>query len=1060
MMQNPELASVITAGAFLVGDTRSGNLSDIRSVLVSRLVQYDKYSRREPGTYTGTLEDIQLETAKQSLAVISRVQSLLNVDSSKGKSTVSSSSAAAPPDGNVIGTRDLAQIRTLLSIFFKWAMHPLLDKVIAAIPTTSPGSRGLNAPIIDLTTVPHDFELLCSLLDQFVRVVLPDGIQSTFAPTHITVAILDRHLASLVRPCIVLGWLPKALASDSIRPVDNLRPLLIHFISMLPVQQAVTALTDALPHFARLPYARKACTFLLSRQLLRRDGVRGTISALFADVEELSDQAPLERFEQVSRLLRAIPTGMSAPDYFGTVAPQLADVLSANGVPPVQLRAAAFALSHMLTSEDDSTNQAVVERIILPIFHRPFLQDPLSVTEGKNNLQSPSNALVTLQALLINTDPSPALISMLLTPIIPALFSLSSQLERLRMADPSLRTSLQGFLGTWGRVIGAQEGIATLWLVVEGEGEDWIVDIAGDIKQIREHDRKTPLALFTPEDLEHAEENGDFDIDSNLLKLKPDPFQFVQYLKLIDRPDISSELFVMLLEGYRKLKSDVNGDPMRTLLYLQLIVQVQTQLSDDKSRANILKKPGHILSFIKHALESSMTEPSATSLRLKQEPKGLGLKDLRIVDEEEVTVLEEDADSDDEDSPEAPSQLKDDDMTVTAVNLLLSILEANPDLTSSTAPVLDEIFDLIETLATEGAEAVKPLAREARMVMTARLASSSMPASSTFKQTSEEESAKETYQKALKLLQDPLLPVRAHGLLLLRQLVSPRTSQKLPLSPPEEPALDKALIPGILSIFMQSLQDDDSYIFLNAVQGLAAMVDGYGKDTLKGLVSKYSQGLDGLAGSAMTQQDVDIKTRIGEALNQVIRRCGEALPRYADVLVPSLFAMVATTHLPTPLRVSALSLLAQCVNTSPIALLPYSEDIFEAIVDLLHVESVPMTRGPPKPAESRSRIPAEDGDKSNVPNAPLMDNQPTAANPKFPPLRRAALHFLSLLTRVFTSQILESSSISYTIPNNTIKRARITVGYVAVVDEDNIVRVMADETLEGLNRLSSALLGL
>jgi hypothetical protein len=159
------------------------------------------------------------------------------------------------------------------------------------------------------------------------------------------------------------------------------------------------------------------------------------------------------------------------------------------------------------------------------------------------------------------------------------------------------------------------------------------------------------------------------------------------------------------------------------------------------------------------------------------------------------------------------------------------------------------------------------------MVITARLASTSAPKRS----AREEDNTQEIYQKALKLLQDPILPVRAHGLLLLRQLVTPQTGQGAKMS-------DPALIPAILSIFLQSVQDDDSYMFLNAVQGLAAMVDTYGKDVLRGLVKEYSQGLDGLGASTVTQHDMDIRIRIGEALASVIKRCGSALPAFSKSL--------------------------------------------------------------------------------------------------------------------------------------------------------------------------------
>jgi Required for nuclear transport of RNA pol II C-terminus 1 len=184
----------------------------------------------------------------------------------------------------------------------------------------------------------------------------------------------------------------------------------------------------------------------------------------------------------------------------------------------------------------------------------------------------------------------------------------------------------------------------------------------------------------------------------------------------------------------------------------------------------------------------------------------------------------------------------------------------------------------MEVLAINGSSSVRPLAREARLVMTARLAHTP----ELNKLSSREEQTQETYQKALKLLQDPILPVRAHGLLLLRHLVSLSTSDGTKSPRP----INQSLVPAILSIFLQSVQDDDSYIFLNAVQGLAAMVDTFGKDVLQSLMYNYAGGLDGLGAGNLSQQDVDIRTRVGEALNIVINRCGSALGIYGMWFCP------------------------------------------------------------------------------------------------------------------------------------------------------------------------------
>ena len=99
-----------------------------------------------------------------------------------------------------------------------------------------------------------------------------------------------------------------------------------------------------------------------------------------------------------------------------------------------------------------------------------------------------------------------------------------------------------------------------------------------------------------------------------------------------------------------------------------MIVQMQTQLSDDSSPTNILRKPEHILSFVKHALGSRAAHGASSTLHKAEHSRGLGLENLKIVDEAEDLG---DSDSDDE-----PGELgSENSMTETAINLLLAILE-------------------------------------------------------------------------------------------------------------------------------------------------------------------------------------------------------------------------------------------------------------------------------------------------------------------------------------------------------------------------------------------------
>lgn len=180
------------------------------------------------------------------------------------------------------------------------------------------------------------------------------------------------------------------------------------------------------------------------------------------------------------------------------------------------------------------------------------------------------------------------------------------------------------------------------------------------------------------------------------------------------------------------------------------------------------------------------------------------------------------------------------------------------------------------------------------------------------------------------------------------------------------------------------------------------------------------------------------------------------------MLVPPLFSVVRNANVPLALRTSCLSLLADCVDTYPLAMLPYMEDLSQAMVDLLQVEHVP-SQEPTRKTEA-----AAQGEKAGMETEPHKDNRPTlGADPtskdsKIPPLRRAAIHFLSLLIRATTKLVYEESTINPAgiYDRGSFRRLSVTLGYISSTDEDNLVRIMARETKENLQELQKAALGL
>ncbi|KIJ57123.1 hypothetical protein M422DRAFT_238692 [Sphaerobolus stellatus SS14] len=1061
------LAIVLTAAGILSGsESKTQSSPNVATVLKTRLERVHEVLGTPVEDLGGAdLKTIQFVTAEESLGLVEAIQDVLDPESSES-AEVPSEPSSNPP---LLGTRDLSYVRTLLSVVFKWALDPLVSE----LELTRPGiqtTRVTGQPrIIDLTERSIDYTKLPSVLLRVLRLVFGSEQPPRIRQSWITSSLLSRHAVDVLMPCLIVGWPQKPLLEDWAESAKEIKALSIRFINILRPNEAIAALGTILaqigPKRRTFPYVAKICGFLLSKQLNRPEGVRGLCTAVFGEGGTESESAPLDKLEHIAKVLSTVPAFTSPEDYFRTMIPRIVALLlpsSTDKTPPTHKQAAAFALSRILAP--NFQHHAIAAGILLPLLHDPFLksppitEQPSNTSDGAPSRLSPVETLKTLETFLLHADPSPTELSTLLNPIAPELYTLLGMYRSSKTADPSVREPLSALLSTWGRVVASSNVIAAVWKIVCGDGGNWDISLDGFVRSTRPPVQPS-ISLVTVASLE-GKSKDDIDINSNPFNLRPDPSQFVVFLKGLHRQDVSSEIFVRLLDGYEELKSSAGEEPMRTLLYLQLVLQMQTQLS-----SSVLSQPEHVLSFVKHALDAA---PKSAPLQKPSQPlkRGLGLEDLRIVEQVEEDAAG-DSDDEDEDLMDLDSVAEGgitgggkDEMVVTAVTLLLSILEGHPNITSATAPILNDILNSLGSITVgEASPTVRQLAREARLVLTARTASASAAARS--RTAPKPESAQAIYQKALKLLQDPIIPVRAHGLQLLRDLLSrptkvrSRSLKSMELDDEETETLDVALLPGILSIFLQSIQDEESYIFLNAVQGLAAMVDGYGKEVLRSLMDTYlvgtgvgGSGVTTGGGGAMKKEEMDTRVKVGEAISVVVKKCGDALGVYVDVLIPPLLTIIRSSHLPTTLRSSALSILAQCAQTNVQALGQYASNLADTCVELVKLESVPVKQEESKAKvkqaaqdESKNKDQGKQSDQegtlpealasssagssqteSKPPTFPFSkpaaqsrapeetDMDPTTTQAKAASLRRSALHLFSILIRAGIEVVYEAQS--------------------------------------------------
>lgn len=129
---------------------------------------------------------------------------------------------------------------------------------------------------------------------------------------------------------------------------------------------------------------------------------------------------------------------------------------------------------------------------MLPALHAPFNftgEHPAASTSNAGPGFSTTGSLAALTTLLLNTDPSPNLISSLISPIITPLYNLRSYLLEhpgVVLIEPNSKNIVDGLVKTWARVVIADEVIKGWWSVVKGADGWGLVD--WQTRQIDEED--------------------------------------------------------------------------------------------------------------------------------------------------------------------------------------------------------------------------------------------------------------------------------------------------------------------------------------------------------------------------------------------------------------------------------------------------------------------------------------------------------------------------------------------------------------------------------------------
>ncbi|SGZ24900.1 BQ5605_C023g09752 [Microbotryum silenes-dioicae] len=1003
-------------------------------------------------------DELERETARAALKSLANVNELLLQETTSRKETAPPPAPAKargevkPPPPPKLSVKDNQVVSQLAGIVARWG----IARYVAAgiLPTSLMTSRrsptafnkGKIVEIVEGETIPGGQGRLQHFVQGVLELIGPraDGEMKQLIIPQVLLPLIGGLVQLSKSPTKHVDEPPRSEYQNQLDALLDSRPPTVIIPNLLAILSTSSTDND---------WSKPTIANLLSRQLLRTGGVRSLLVVVVGvgSAAGSADHVDTRKMDLVMRLLRARSENVEdEKDDYSSTLHQLFDILDSaiqSSLDPVSsktppppatiLQITVYVLSHfILTPPHPSCALFISKKLYAACLPFDYLCASPSSVVTEDDVNPPVvtpfellSCLTRLSWITLYAPPSySSFLVNLLSPILETLLSLYTSLNpslasthpSLGGVDPRFNEETKALLQVWNKsIVDSQteengievegglvdEGVKIFSRAIERmeKGEVFGFDHGGREAQfVVDPLAQGGIAIRVLEPLKGKQREEEANLDSMV-----DAQSVVGWLKECGNGDLNGALLIRWLDELSVLRREKGLEGVKkSLTRLQLVTQMVEEMGSE-----ILKKPEQLVGFVAHALEDDEDdgkETKDTDVKIEEVNKeeSPSIFKLNLIDDDPSKASEED----NGEEPIIPG-VGADEMRLTALTLLLALLEANKSISPSSNALMSTIYEKLDSIAEKSkSELVPTLAREAKLVLSAReaLYASTTIGATEFKAAPYSESRK-TYQLALRYLQDPLLPVRAQGLSLLRTLVHSGDAFL---------KTDPALVPAVLDIFVQSLSEEDSFLYLNAIQGLSSLADVHGKQIVQRLLMVYrggsSEGFKAISEDEGGRAELDKRLRMAETLTQVIERAGQALSILVADLVPTLLVVLRGRDLPTPLRSSALTVLASCVEVDVKAVKGWVGMVVEACLTLLSIESRPVRRKRQVQLEEEDSSSDDDdeGRTARLPNPfktasdnadqkkrPEETPDPTSKDTNHPAFRRSAVLFLSLTLR-------------------------------------------------------------
>lgn len=619
------------------------------------------------------------------------------------------------------------------------------------------------------------------------------------------------------------------------------------------------------------PWVKAMASKRLSSLIIERhDGVMSLIEFVVGmrDDEEIN----IEKIDHVSRILISKPQTVSSTEYFGKVGSQLFEIFGMLNRPLL------ISIAMHVVESIFERNENIVKDFIFTKIWRNFNPNPSDqeVLTDEKTLNNTFNVILSL-----SKKSSPQLLDTLFDPILLPLWGyLIFNKKSGRETGLILEIFVSFFTLTNNQV--ALDLLVYNLLMLHGERWRFETGPNGLIQIVNKTDEIEPS-------------NEDF-----FKNLETAVGLMIDILKDIDDELLRSEFAVILKRWLKVSDTEIESLTSDENPYLLLIDLKLLESIVENFKERLSKSPEDMLIVVKNILQKNQ-EMIDKKEHSEPEPRNSVIN----------SIVDEAADSDDEDEQDEENDLSESLKVV--LELLSAILSetAVETLSKNCVKLLKEIVEYLKRIELNNS-AANSLRQRIERLLEGNIS----------QEKSELQIDKATLTRALTSLNDPLIPIRAHGLFLLRQLIE-KKSEAISLE-------------FVIDLHLLQLKDPEPFIYLNVIKGLDALLLFNKTETLPVLLSIYGDG----------KYALDERLRVGEVLLRFIDHANNTLSGNTAKYVMS--TILGIVRVPADqlekqdnrLRMSAMSLLGVCSKSNPAGIAEQLPDAFDCVLGILNLETL------------------------------------------------------------------------------------------------------------------------